>query len=461
MSQRQAPMWSSHFAFLMASIGTAVGLANIWRFPYTTGTNGGGAFVLIYILAALVIAMPVLIAELMVGRRGRSSPPEAIAAVAKESGASPWWRHMGNLGVLGAMLVLSFYAIVGGWTLAYVLKLASGSMQGMDPGAIAVVFDQLQSSPGLMLFWHLLFLALVIGISSLGLAGGVERVVKLVMPMLFIMLLLLVGYAAWIGDFAQALRFLFTPDFSKVTANVVLEAVGQAFFSISVGLTNLMVYGAYMQRQTSIPRSSVVIVGADTLVALLAGLAIFPIIFAFGLNPSEGPGLVFVSLPVAFAQMPAGALLGALFFVLLFFAALTSAICMLEVPTSWLMNKTSWSRRQACLVAGSVAWGLGVLSALSFNLLGDVHPLGFIPLFADKTFFTLFDYFTSNIAMPLGGIFVVLFVSWALKSRFTADELGFTQQSLWFRLWLWTSRLIAPGALLLVFISKLSPTFHL
>lgn len=451
---RSAPQWSSHFAFMMASIGTAVGLANIWRFPYTTGMNGGGAFVFIYILAALLIAMPVLIAELMVGRRGRNSPPQAIATVARESGGSPIWRHMGNLGVFGAILVLSFYAIVGGWTMAYVLELASGNLQGMNADAVAAVFDGLQSAPGLVLFWHILFLALVVGISSLGLASGVERLVKVVMPLLFVMLLVMVGYAAWIGDFSAALAFLFTPDFSKVTPGVVLEATGQAFFSISVGLTNLMVYGAYMNKTTSIPRSSVTIVAADTIVALLAGLAIFPIIFAFGLNPAEGPGLVFVSLPVAFAQMPAGALLGALFFILLFFAALTSAICMLEVPTSWLVNKMQWSRRRATFCAGSLAWGLGILAALSFNILADVYPLGFIPAFASTTFFGLFDYFTSNIAMPLGGIFVVLFVGWVVARHVSADELGWQQDSGRYKLWLWISRLVAPSVLVLMFINN-------
>lgn len=453
-STRTAPQWSSHFAFMMASIGTAVGLANIWRFPYTTGMNGGGAFVFIYILAALLIAMPVLIAELMVGRRGRSSPPQAIATVARESRGNPLWRHMGNLGVFGAILVLSFYAIVGGWTMAYVLELASGNLQGLNAEAVSTVFDNLQAAPGLILFWHILFLALVVGISSLGLAGGVERLVKIVMPLLFVMLLVMVGYAAWIGDFSAAWAFLFTPDFSKVTPGVVLEATGQAFFSISVGLTNLMVYGAYMNKSTSIPRSSVTIVAADTLVALLAGLAIFPIIFAFGLNPAEGPGLVFVSLPVAFAQMPAGALLGALFFTLLFFAALTSAICMLEVPTSWLVNKTNWSRRRATFCAGALAWGLGILAALSFNLLADVYPLGFIPAFATTTFFGLFDYFTSNIAMPLGGIFVVLFVGWVVARHVSADELGWSQESNRYRLWLWVSRVVAPGVLVLMFINN-------
>ncbi|AWL13181.1 putative sodium-dependent transporter [Saliniradius amylolyticus] len=450
-----APQWSSQFAFLMASIGTAVGLANIWRFPYTTGTNGGGAFVLIYIGAAFAIAMPVLIAELMVGRRGKQSPPQAISSVANESKASGLWRHMGNMGVVGALLVLSFYAIVGGWTMAYVPKLLSGELAGASAQMVSDSFDALQASATTVLTWHIAFLVLVVFISCAGLASGVERLVKLVMPLLFVMLVLLVIYAANIGDFSAALDFLFTPDFSKITPAVTLEAIGQAFFSISVGLTNLMVYGAYMQRKTHIPRSAAVIVTADTIVALLAGLAIFPIIFAFGLDPNAGPGLVFVSLPVAFAQMDAGNILGAIFFLLLFFAALTSAICMLEVPTSWLQNHTRLSRRQASFLAGVVAWALGILSALSFNLLSDVYPLTIIPLFADMTFFALFDYLTANIAMPLGGILVVMFVGWAMKTEYSSEELCISEHTLGFQLWLWTSRVIAPVALAWVFISRL------
>ncbi|MFP2768671.1 sodium-dependent transporter [Oceanisphaera sp. KMM 10153] len=451
----QKTQWSSNFAFLMASIGTAVGLANIWRFPYTAGTNGGGAFVFVYILAVLAIAMPILIAELLVGRRGRLSPPGAIAVVSRESGLSTRWRHMGNMGVVAAVIVLSFYCIVGGWTLAYVLKMANGSFDGADVATITAGFDGLVGNVGAMVSWHLVFLLTVVLISSIGIRNGVERLVKLLMPALFVMLLLLVGYGAIAGDFRQAFTFLFTPDFSQITSKVVLEAIGQAFFSISVGLTNLMAYGAYMSRQTSLPRSSLLIVGADTLIALLAGLAIFPIIFAYGLDPSGGPGLVFVSLPVAFSQITGGALLGGFFFLLLFFAALTSAICMLEVPTSWLAERFSWSRRRAAISAGALAWGLGLLSVFSFNIWSDVHPLGMFTLFENKTFFDLFDYITANIAMPLGGIFVALFAGWGIKKQFTADELSLAPQSLLYRGWLFSVRILAPLALTMVFISNI------
>ncbi|MDH3374245.1 MAG: sodium-dependent transporter, partial [Gammaproteobacteria bacterium] len=351
--------WSSKFTFIMAAVGCAVGLGNIWLFPYTAGVSGGGAFVLIYLAAVVVLALPVLMAELLIGRRGAAGPPAAIAAVAKESGHSENWRWMGVvLGGGGAIIALAFYGVVGGWTMAYAYKMAAGQLQQIDAQQSQLIFDRLNGEPGSLLPWFTAFFAATVLISARGLQAGIEKAVKFMMPALFLMLVAMVIYAAVVGDFARAVNFLFAPDFSKVDSQVVLRAFGQAFFSVSVGITNMMAYGAYIERSTKLPSASAIVVGADTAVALLAGLAIFPIIFAYGLEPGAGEGLVFMTLPFAFGQIPGGLVFGTVFFVLLFFAALTSSIGMLEAPVSWLRDATKLSRRSAALLAGSISFVL-------------------------------------------------------------------------------------------------------
>lgn len=437
--------WTSRLTFLMAAIGCSVGLGNIWRFPYSAGVNGGGAFVLVYLAAVVLLALPILMAELMIGRRGAGSPPIAIAAVASESGRSRHWRWMGILlGLIGAITILAFYSVVGGWTMAYSYKMMTGQLQGISANDAGMVFEELISSPWTLLSWFTLFIGLTIFISTRGLHAGIERAVNIMMPALFIMLLVMVVYAGIAGDFDAAVRFLFRPDFEKLNATIVLGAFGQAFFSISVGITNLMAYGAYIEKTTNLPRASGIIAGADTLVAILAGLAIFPIIFNYGLQPGEGPGLVFIGLPVAFGQIPGGIIFGALFFVLLFFAALTSSIAMMEPPVSFLTSATRLSRRPAALVSGSISFALGILAALSFNVLGDFHPLGRIPIFSDKTFFDLFDYTITNLFMPMGGILIAVFAGWVMHRRFSCDELFKGRNVIVYRLWLFLVRFFAP-----------------
>ncbi|MBU3069082.1 sodium-dependent transporter [Aestuariicella sp. G3-2] len=452
--QQAHEQWSSRLGFIMAAVGSAVGLANIWRFPYAAGSNGGGAFVFIYIAAILCVVLPILISEFLVGRRGQLSPPNAIAAVAREAGASPRWRWMGLVGVVAAILIFSFYTVVGGWTLAYVFKSAAGDLSSASADDIQATFDGLNASASELFLWASSFLMLTVFVSARGVKSGIEAAVKVLMPLLFIMLLGMVAYAAVVGDFTAAWTFLFTPDFSQVDSDVVVEAIGQAFFSIGVGITNLMAYGSYLDRQTSIPRSSLSIIGADTLVALLAGLAIFPIIFAYGMSPSGGPGLVFMALPYAFGQMPGGGFFGALFFLLLFFAALTSAISMMECSVAWLKEKLAISRRNAALISGGLSWVLGLLSVLSFNVLSDVHPLGMISLFEGKTFFDVFDYTTSTLVMPLCSIVVALFVGWVLPKRITASELG--GDGLGYQLWRLLVRFVAPIGLAAVFLSLIT-----
>jgi NSS family neurotransmitter:Na+ symporter len=448
MTTKSGLQWSSRFTFLMAAVGCSVGLGNIWRFPYTVGVNGGGAYVLVYLAAVLLLALPILMAELMIGRRGAGSPPIALATVAAESGRSRNWRWMGVLlGVIGAITILAFYSVVGGWTLAYSFKMIAGQMQGISAENAGMVFDELTSSPWTLLSWFTLFIGSTVFISTRGLHAGIERAVSFMMPALFVMLVAMVIYAGIVGDFGAALNFMFRPDFEKLTAKIVLGAFGQAFFSVSVGITNLMAYGAYIERTTNLPRASGVIAGADTLVALLAGFAIFPIVFSYGLEPGEGAGLVFIGLPVAFGQITGGLIFGSAFFILLFFAALTSSIAMMEPPVSWLTSSMKLSRRSAALLSGGISFALGILAALSFNVLGDFHPLGAIPIFADKTFFALFDYTITNLFMPIGGILIAVFAGWIMKRQFSCDELFGGKDVLACRVWLFLVRFFAPVVL--------------
>jgi len=443
--------WSSRTAFLLAAVGCAVGLGNIWLFPYQAGANGGGAFVLIYIAAIFGLALPVLLAEMMMGRRGAAAPPQGLANVAKESGRSENWRWMGIvLGAGGALLALGFYCVVGGWTLAYAFKAASGQLQQLDGAQSGQLFADLSATPGSILPWFVAFTILTIYISSRGLHAGIERAVKFMMPALFVMLLAMVVYAAVVGDFGRAIQFLFQPDFSKITSKVVLAAFGTAFFSVSVGITNMMAYGSYIERSTNLPESAVLVVIADTIVAMLAGLAIFPIVFMAGIEPAGGGGLAFISLPVAFGQIPGGLIFGTVFFVLLFFAALTSSIGMLEPPVSWLRESFNISRRRAALIAGSVAFLLSLLAALSFNVLSDVRILGNLAVFADKSIFEVFVYIVTQVIMPTGGILVAIFAGWVMKRQFSAAELYGGNEPTVYKIWLFIVRYVAP--VLLAFV---------
>lgn len=443
--------WSSRLTFVMAAVGCAVGLGNIWLFPFLAGANGGGAFVLVYLVAVAILALPILIAELMVGRRGAAGPPRAIAAVARESGRSEAWRWMGVfLGGLGALFALSFYAVAGGWALAYTFKMAAGQLQGVDASQATLAFDVLNGSPGSLLPWSMAFLALTIFISARGLHAGIEKAVKLMMPGLFVMLIGIVIYAAFVGDFGRAAQFLFAPDFGKLDSKTVLAAFGAAFFSVSVGITNMMAYGSYIDRDTKIPGTAGTVVLADTSVALLAGLMIFPLLFQYGLQPTEGPGLVFMTLPIAFGQIPGGMLIGTLFFLLLFFAALTSSIGMLEPPVSLLTDSTKLKRSSAALLSGSIGAVFAILAVLSFNVLSDLHPLDAIATFEGKNFFESFIHLVLNLMMPIGGILISIFAAWIVKAEFSRDELFEGQDTLAYKIWQVLLRFVAP--LLLAFV---------
>ncbi len=421
--------WSSRWTFILAATGSAVGLGNIWRFPYLTAENGGGAFVFIYLACVAVIGIPVLMAEIMIGRRGRQSPINTMETLAIEAGDNPHWRLLGWFGVIAGFLILSYYSVIGGWTISYVLYTASNSFENATADGVNTIFTNLVSSPGTLIAWHSVFMLLAIIVVARGVKAGLEVAVKFMMPSLFIMLLILVGYSTTTGEFAHAIDYLFTFDMDTLSArpgSIILAAMGQAFFSLSLGMGAIMVYGSYLPHDASIFKASLGIAFADTLVAVLAGLAIFPIVFAYNMEPNEGSGLIFKTLPIAFGQMPGGSFFGAMFFLLLAFAAWTSAISLIEPAVAWLVENKNLKRRYAASYIGIACWFLGLLTVFSFNSLSDFHPLEFIDQFGSlgkKNIFDLIDGLTSNIMLPLGGIFVSIFAIYVMSREATRDEL--------------------------------------
>lgn len=433
MQQNTHENWSSRWLFILAAVGSSVGLANIWRFPYYTGENGGGAFVFIYIAAVFFLALPLVIAEFLIGRHGQDCPTQAIKKIIRETGSGSWWVVIGFMGIITASLILSFYSMIGGETAIYAVKSLLGQFNNINAEDAGALSAQFSNSFPMVLFGHTLFMAITVFISANGISGGLERAVKWMMPLLFVILVGMVAYAMVAGNFGAAVVYLFTPDFSRVNAGVVIEAFGQAFFSVSVGATTLMAYGSYLNKKDSISDSAALIVSADTLVALLAGLALFPIIFAFGLDAGGGPALVFETVPLAFGNMPGGMLVGALFFILLFVAAVTSSISMLEVPVAWLASKPAWSRQKAAMVSGGAIWLIGFLPVLSLNGLQGFFPLGFLGV--EKTFFDLFDYLTGSIMLPVTGLLTALLVGWVIPEAITREELSVLESHHWYKAW--------------------------
>ncbi|KEF31421.1 Sodium-dependent transporter family protein [Marinobacter nitratireducens] len=446
-------LWSSRLAFILAATGSAVGLGNIWKFPYITGENGGGAFVIVYLACIAVVGIPIMMAEVMIGRRGGRSPVNSLRLITERDGLNPAWKLVGAVGVLAGFLILSFYSVIGGWAVSYVGTAASGQLTGQSAEAVGAIFSGLLSDPGTLLLWHTVFMGLVMAVVAKGVRAGLERAVSILMPALFVLLLVMVGYAMTTGAFGQAVSFLFQPDFSKLTTSGILVALGHAFFTLSLGMAVMMAYGSYLPKNVSIAKTSITVSVIDTGVALLAGLAIFPVVFANGLEPGAGPGLIFQTLPLAFGQMPMGSLFGSLFFILLIFAAWTSGISLLEPIVEWLEEQKGMNRTISTLGAGLVCWGLGIASILSLNLWSDVAPLSFIPMLEGKTIFDLLDFFTANILLPLGGLLVAVMAGWVMSKQAMKNELSLSDSS--FKLWLTTVRFITPVAVSIVFIYNL------
>ena len=446
MSKLVHAQWSSRMAFILAATGSAVGLGNIWRFSYLVGDSGGAAFVLIYLACVALVGLPVLVSEWLIGRRGQKNPIHAMAELATKSGQPKAWALVGASGVLAAFLILSFYSIIGGWSLSYTLGSVTGRFSGQDIDGIGAIFGNLLGSPGILALWHTAFMALVIWIVARGVTKGLEGAVRTMMPALVLLLLILVGYGMTTGHFGEAMAFMFRPDWSAVTGGVVLAAMGQAFFTLSLGMGIMMAYGSYLGEEVSLLGTARTVIVLDTIIALLAGMAIFPIVFANGMSPSEGPGLIFVNLPVAFGNIAGGTLLGLMFFLLLTFAALTSAISLLEPTVELVEERTPLSRVGATIISGVAVWVLGIAALLSFNIWDDV-------LFFGLNIFDLLDTFTSKIMLPLTGLGAIIFVAWCLDRNSVTQELGLTGGKE--QLWNLVARYVAPIGVIAVFIAGL------
>ncbi|PJA78503.1 MAG: sodium-dependent transporter [Nitrospirae bacterium CG_4_9_14_3_um_filter_51_5] len=439
--------WSSRWTFILAATGAAVGLGNIWKFPYLTGQNGGSAFVLVYIVCVAALGIPLMMAEILLGRRGRSTPIRSMQVLAEETNTTQWWQIVGWSGTLAGMLILSYYSVIGGWTLAYIFKSASGTFSEASAQFTADTFKHFVGSPTSLFIWHTSFMILTMGVVAGGVQRGLETAVRFLMPTLFFILLLMVGYSMTTGFFGKGLEFLFTPDFSKLTGASILSAMGQAFFSLSLGMGTIIIYGSYVPKDTSIASTSIIIALADTLVALLAGMAIFPIVFANNLEPGSGPGLIFQTLPVAFGNMTGGLAFGSLFFILLLVAAWTSSISLIEPLVTWLIETFGISRIKASLYSGVATWLLGLGTVWSFNWWAELTFFGL-------TFFDLLDFVTSNLMLPLGGILIALFAGWLMKAESTRAELNIHNPTLYLA-WQALVRYIAPVAVFIVLLNAI------
>jgi NSS family neurotransmitter:Na+ symporter len=443
--------WSSRWAFVLVTIGSSVGLGNIWKFPYMAGSQGGSAFVLIYLLCVLLIGLPLLMAEILVGRCGGGNPVSAMLNTARASGNSPGWGLLGWLGVLCGLLILSYYSVVSGWIVDYLHQAIRGIP--VDTAARAQErFAALLDDPWRLGLWHTAFMILVIAVVARGVISGIEFANRIMMPGLFLILVALTLWGALAGDMPAAWRFLFGFRLEAVTPEVVLAALGHAFFSLSLGVGAIMAYGSYLDKEESIANTSAWVVTAGTLVGILAGLAIFSLTFRHGLQPTEGPGLILKTLPLAFAQLPGGRFFAILFFLLVLFAAWTSAISLLEPFVAWLIERLGMRRGVAAWSTGGAVWLLGIGVCLSFNRWAE-YRLSWRAY--ELNLFEALDFLTSRLMMPLSGLAIAIYVGWALGRGMVAREIRLAPRA--FSLWFNVLRYTAPAGILLVFGYALAP----
>jgi NSS family neurotransmitter:Na+ symporter len=444
--------WSSRWLFVLAAAGSAVGLGNIWKFPYIAGENGGGAFVLIYLVCVAFVGAPIMISEVMLGRKGRASPINTMRKLTQAAGASSRWTFLGWMGVLAGILILSYYAVIAGWALNYIWLTASGTFDSASAQVATTTFDQLQQDPLAMMGWHGVFMLITIWIVARGVSRGLESAIKWFMPLLFVLLLVLLGYSMSSGGFAQGWAFMFDFNWSVVGPETWLIAMGQAFFTLSLGMGTMMVYGSYVPEDSHIGSTVLTIVALDTFVAVAAGLAIFPLVFVNGLEVGQGPGLMFVTLPLAFGQLPMGAVFGTVFFVLVSFAAITSAISLTEPAIAYVVEEYNAKRSRVAISLGVFCWILGLGTVFSFNIWADVKPL------LGLNFFELVDQLSQNIMLPLGGLLIALFTVWALPQTIVREQLEVASDRVML-CWRVVGGVIAPLGVAAVFIYTLLPLF--
>lgn len=434
--------FKSKFGFIMSAAGSAIGLGNIWKFPYITGKNGGGAFVLIYLLNVVMIGVSLLIVEYAIGRNSGANAVEAYGKYNKK------YKFVGFYSMIAVTLLLSYYNIIGGWTIYYFIQSITGNLVGLSPDAISTGFGNFTSNVGFVSIFALIFLAITAFVIIKGISGGIEKACSFLMPALFVMLIILSIRSITLPGAKEGLKWYLKPDFSKVNGSTFVAALGQIFFSLSIGSGSMVTYASYLSKKESIPHSSTVIAIADTLVGLLAGLAILPAVFAFGLSPTEGPGLTFITLPNVFSQMPFGAFFSSIFFLLFFFAAITSSISMLEVPVSYITEKTSISRKKAVVIMSLVVIALGIPPLLSFGSWSGVKVFG-------KNLFDMYDYFVSNISFPLVGLAGALIIGYVWKEKDVKGEvtnngeIKFGLYNVWYK---WV-KYVVPFLLIIIFLT--------
>lgn len=451
--------WSSKIGFLMAAVGSAVGLGSIWKFPYMTGDSGGSAFVLVFIVSITLIGFPVLVTEWLIGRRGQSNPQASFKKVALQNNTSPAWALLGVFGLLAAFMILSFYSVIGGWSLNYTAKAGMNMFSGMNADATGKMFTDMLASPMQMAVWHTVFMGLTAFIVASGVTSGVEKASKIMMPALAVIMVLIVGYNAINMDFAKGVEFLFKFDLARMqevgVGKVLMAALGHAFFCLSLGMAIMVSYGSYLKQEVNLLATARTVIIWDIIFSLMAGLMIFPILFSNGLDPAAGPGLIFVTLPIAFGQMGFGVVVGTLFFILLTFAALTSSISILEPITEFLEERTPLSRKASALVGALATWAVGILALLSFNVLSDfaVFTITVGGEAKPQGIFDALDYISSKIMLPLTGLGTIILMGWFMNQKSVQDELGITGTK--WTLWQVAVKFIAPLGVIAVFLTEL------
>ena len=440
--------WSSRMAFVLAVTGSAVGLGNVWKFPYIAGENGGGAFVLVYLVCVVAIGLPVMMSEILIGRRGRRNPVSTMELLGEEEGSTQYWKWLGILGVLAGFLILSFYSVIAGWVLVYFVKSASGAFTGATAASVNTIYNEFTGNWTSVTLAHTVFLASTVFVVARGVERGLEQAVRFMVPALLVLMLVLLGYSINSGSFAEGMSFMFSPHWDELGWGGVLIALGQAFFTLSIGMGAVMAYGAYLPEETSISKAAGTVVIADTGIAMLAGLVIFPLVFANGLDPAQGPGLVFETLPLAFGQMAGGVIFGSVFFVLLSFAAWTSALSLIEPAVAWMVERYNRTRAQAAIIVGFAIWFVGMGTVLSYNVLADFT-------FLAGTIYDNVDYLASNIMLPLGGLLIAVFAGWVMCRNSTAEELG--GAGFVYKAWRLLARFVAPVGILIIFVNAVWP----
>lgn len=439
---KQREQWGSKIGFILAAAGSAVGLGNIWKFPYLAGSNGGGAFVFVYFGLLLIIGFTLMMAELTVGRHTQLSPVGAYRKIKEK------WAWVGAIGVLAGFLILSFYSVIGGWVINYIVKALTGAFHVADASEFATMFGSFISSPVEPIIYQAIFMLMTVGIVIGGISGGIEKYSKILMPGLFVMLMLVVIRSITLPNAMEGVKFFLVPDFSKITPAVLLAALGQVFFSLSLGMGAMITYGSYLSKDENLVSSSFQIPLLDTAVALLAGLAILPAVFSFGFSPEQGPGLLFVTLPAVFDAMPLGGVFGFLFFVLVLFAAVTSSISLLEVSVSYVVDELNWDRKKASLVLGLIIFIIGVPSSLGLGVWDHIK------LIKGKDILDTVSFIAENVLLPLGGMLLCIFIGWiwgldnAYKEVTNDGKIKFGLMHVWGFL----IKYIAPIAILVVFL---------